>query len=311
MTISPNTLPEGSWDTHVHVTDPEVIPYAKSRSYSPPKASVEELLAKPDPATNIVLVQPSPYGFDNTCLLEGLSALRARGGPQSAFGIAVVDPETVSDDELLHLHSHGVRGLRINNESSAAGRGNEALLEQLRITARRIHSLPGWSLQVFTNGKFWEEHEDDVAALPVPLIADHFGGLKGVTKLQGLGDVPTTNDEEALEQPGMQALLRLHRSGKVWVKVSGLYRASAQIHTHHGDLKPLVHALAANRPDRLIYASDWPHTGEGKDRANRPLDVVEPFRQVNQVSLNRQLRSWLTDEDWHAMLVVNPRILFS
>ena len=84
---------------------------------------------------------------------------------------------------------------------------------------------------------------DLVAASPVPVVFDHFGGAQA-----RLG----------VEQPGFADLLDLVRSGSAYVKISGAYRASS-LAPDHVDVVPLARALIAANPDRVVWGTDWPH----------------------------------------------------
>lgn len=115
--LSEPLLPAGSFDTHVHVFEPEYYPLATQRAYSPGTAPLQDLLEFTAQHTSnrqpsqIVLVQPSPYGYDNSLLLDTLRALQRNG--RVARGIAVVNPVTTTQEELFDMHKLGVRGLRI------------------------------------------------------------------------------------------------------------------------------------------------------------------------------------------------------
>jgi hypothetical protein len=69
---------QGACDCHVHVFGPsQRYPFARERKYTPPQASVEELLALQDRLSleKVVIVQASPYGTDNRCMLDALRRL--------------------------------------------------------------------------------------------------------------------------------------------------------------------------------------------------------------------------------------------
>jgi len=70
-----------------------------------------------------------------------------------------------------------------------------------------------------------------------------------------LGYVKT---EKGTATPGFQALLRLLRDGRAWVKFTGPYRISPQM-LPHADTNAFAHALLAVAPDRIVWGSDWPH----------------------------------------------------
>src|ERR1700704_1696455 len=105
----------GSADCHVHIIGPQAkYPMAPNRPYTLPEASVAQLKAMHARLgiSRTVLVQPSFYGTDNSCMLDALAEL----GP-SARGVAVVAPN-VADSVLHDLDAKGVRGIRINLESA-------------------------------------------------------------------------------------------------------------------------------------------------------------------------------------------------
>lgn len=82
-------MPKGACDCHVHIFGPAArFPFAANRLYTPPDASVEELLAlqKRLGFERVVIVHPSPYGTDNSCTLDALRRLGNR-----ARGVAVID----------------------------------------------------------------------------------------------------------------------------------------------------------------------------------------------------------------------------
>src|SRR5215469_6912868 len=94
----------------------------------------------------------------------------------------------------------------------------------------------GWHIQIYTNLAVIAAIKDQVAASPVPVVFDHFGGAQAA-----LGT----------SQPGFSDLLDLVRSGKAYVKVSGAYRASTQA-PDYLDAAPLAQALIAANADRIV-----------------------------------------------------------
>ena len=95
------------------------------------------------------------------------------------------------------------------------------------------------------------------------------------------------------------------------MKLSGPYHASGDA-PDHADLAPIAEAFFAANPERLLWGSDWPHTGGGGGRRDpRLLDLVEPFRAVdNRRGLELTAR-WAPDEGARrALLVGNPARLY-
>jgi predicted TIM-barrel fold metal-dependent hydrolase len=161
--------PAGAWDTHVHVFDPSLGPYSPDRAYTPMTASLEDLLSFSSSLSihgslpaNLVLVQPSPYGTDNTLILKLLEASQKSGLPILWRGIAVVDISTVKDEDLALMDRLGVRGLRINVEASGHGIQVDELKKIIVESAERIKSLGRWKLQLFLPGEIWDGMFDDI-----------------------------------------------------------------------------------------------------------------------------------------------------
>ena len=106
-------LPPLACDCHVHIVGPQATyPMVSKREYTPPPATVADLLAFRSALglSRSVLIQPSFYGADNRCLLAALAQLDG-----TARGVAVVGPDEPID-VLRSLDQQGVRGLRVNLE---------------------------------------------------------------------------------------------------------------------------------------------------------------------------------------------------
>jgi predicted TIM-barrel fold metal-dependent hydrolase len=175
-----------------------------------------------------MIVQPSVYGPDNTCMLDALRAL----GTSSARGIAILDDAA----DLQSMHRLGVRGIRYNSVT-----GERAGSRRLLQTAERIAPL-GWHLQLFITPQDLRDSLPLIRELPVDVVIDHFGQI---------------DPADGLDGHAFRTLIELLDSGKGWVKLTG-YRCSRQ-RAPYADLTPFVRALVAIRPDRLIWGSNWPH----------------------------------------------------
>ncbi|WP_326834357.1 amidohydrolase family protein [Amycolatopsis rhabdoformis] len=272
-------IPSGATDCHVHVFDPR-FPYSEDRAYTPGAASGEQLdeLHWRLGVSRAVLVQPSPYGTDNSCLL---AQLRDRG--ERARGVVVVDP--AGGAPLREWHAQGVRGARVNLATFAVD-DPAAAPAPLRATASAIADL-GWHLQVFTSAKVVAALADEFARLPVPVVFDHF----------------------ALASPdvGLAELTDLLRSGAAYVKLSAPHRISTA--PDHTDVEPLVRALAAAAPDRLLWGTDWPHTG-GRARTPANRLSVEPFEPIDDARALERLLDWTGPVVGRRILVDNPVELY-
>lgn len=139
-------------------------------------------------------------------------------------------------------------------------------IRRIRRTAERVARL-GWHVQVFAKVALLREIEIDV-----PLVIDHFGLAESAAPL-----------------------LALMKTRDVWVKVSAPHRLSV-------DARPIIAALAAAHPDRLVWGSDWPHVPRGK----RTPDVQQPFEKVDDAAALALVPANVREK----ILVENPARLY-
>ncbi len=62
-----------------------------------------------------------------------------------------------------------------------------------------------------------------------------------------------------MEHPGFQAILRLLEGGKTWFKLTGAYEVSKAGPPLYADVGALAKAAVKAAPERMIWASNWPH----------------------------------------------------
>lgn len=272
--------PSGAFDCHTHVFGPfDRFPLAPDRTYTPCPAGVTQLRTHLDALgiEHVVLVQPSPYGSDNSGLLDALAQL----GPR-ARGVAVIDPGA-TDAELRDLHRAGVRGIRVNLHSRGSTRG---LSDLLSAAAERVAPL-GWHVQVFAGAETLLGTAATIAGMAVPVVIDHLGLVPG---------------------PGrsLDGMCELLAEAHVWIKLSAPERSTDD--PDGPEAATVARALLAAAPDRTVWASDWPHT-DGRDRRD-PL-AAEPFREVDDRAALDRLWRWCADERaWQAVLADNPGRLY-
>ena len=267
-------FPKGGWDVHHHIFErkmpfltpklqasltiwickAERFPYAPDRHLTPPSATVERYNAfkKELGLTNSVLTHGLSYGADCACLTTFISEL----GESTTRGIAVIDPETVTSDQLEKMHDDGIRGIRVN-----LYRYNAMHDVELQKTALRRHAqvlkgqFPSWSM-AFTHlhPEFWAELKpvitQEIASLGGHLVTDHFGLFKGASLL------PPELHGDVFLQDGFQEMVDLVRDGTLFIKISAPYRVSKEA-PWFNDLKPLVRAFMDANPKQVVWGSDW------------------------------------------------------
>ncbi len=282
-------VPSGACDCHTHIFgDPENFPFFPGRTYTPETATPEEMaeLHQWLKIERVVIVTPSVYGTDNSSTLYGI---KARGA--SARGVAVIDDQT-PESELDALGRAGVCGVRINLATSGV---SDPAVARHRVKAA-TERMKGreWHVQIFTNAALIAAIRDDVAASPVPVVFDHFGGAQA---------------DGGVEQPGFAELLGLVKSGRVWVKISGAYRASKRA-PDYSDASPLAKALIAANPDRVLWGTDWPHPDAVTPPGRKPTEVT-PLLQVDDGHLLNELAVWAPDPAIRRKILVdNPAQLY-
>lgn len=269
-TVPPRFLfPPGACDCHAHIFGPQSrYAYDPKRRYTPPDALISDYvrMLRVLGVERAVLVQPSVYMTDNSALIDGLAeaAIPVRG--------VVAVAQNITDVELERMHARGVRGVRFNLRVE---NGTDA--GDLPGLAKRIVPL-GWHLEMRVTSDNYPLVLRILDQIPVDIVVDHIGQIKVGEGLQG-------ND--------FQALLALVRTGRIWVKLSAPMRVSQQS-MPYADVTPFVRELAATGPERMLWASDWPHTG---------ITGAMP----NDGELANLLMDWIPDKEVRKrVLVDNP-----
>jgi D-galactarolactone isomerase len=219
------------------------------------------------------VVQPTAYGLDNSCTVEAIAAL----GPGEARGVAVVGPD-VSEAELERLAAAGIRGARFQMLP-----GGALPWEALEPVAARIAPF-GWHILLQMDGRLLPDREARLKRLPTTLVIDHCGKF--------LEPVEITH-------PGFKTLLRLLEGGRTWLKLAGAYEVSKVGPPLYGDVGALAKAAVRCAPERMIWASNWPHVSV---RENLPDDAL----------MLDLLLDWAPDDATRRRILVdNPQFLYS
>lgn len=220
-----------AWDTHIHVYDP-AAPLAPTAPNRPPAhAAIADYVAlRGGEAARAVVVQPSHYGLDNAVTLAAAAALGGRA-------VVVVGPDTTAA-MLRDLHQAGAIGARFHMARSPA-----VTWADLPGVAAMIAPL-GWSLHLQARGHEIASRAALLAALPCPLVIEHFG---------------RPDDPADPADAGATATLGLLQAGRTYVKLSAGYDFSPGNDPADAAVAALARRYAAAAPDRVLWGSNWPH----------------------------------------------------
>jgi len=261
----------GATDCHAHVCGPQSrYPYVPNRLYTPEDALPADYRRMLDSLgiERGVLVQPSIYGTDNRALLDALAQ-----DPGRLRGVAVV-PYDIHARELDKLHQAGVRGVRLNIVDLKEGKG-VLPLDDLRRLAVKIKPF-GWHVEFLMHVEEFPDLDRQLADFPVDVVFGHLGYVN------------------AAKQPaerGFQALLRLMKDGRAWVKLTAPYRLTMSA-MPYPDTDAFARALVDAAPARLVWGTDWPH-------------VFIKTAMPEDRQLLRLLEHWVPDREMRKRILVD------
>ncbi len=272
-------FPPLACDCHAHICGPQATyGYIAERIYTPPDAllpAYRQLLATLG-CERAVLVQPSFHGTDNRAMLAAMAQAGA-----SFRGVAVL-ADDASEKEIAALHAAGVRGARLNIVDVKTGKG-ELPLAHIERLADRVKAF-GWHIELLMHVDEFPALDRLLARLPVECVFGHLGYVRA---------------DKGIATAGFQALLRLLRTGRAWVKLTGPYRISATP-LPHADTQAFAQALVETAPDRLVWGSDWPH-----------VKTEWTIAMPNDGELADLLEAWVPDPAVRQrVLVDNPAKLY-
>ena len=227
--------PAGATDCHAHIFGPvERFPYSADRTYTPEECTADDyaMMLNTIGFRRAALVQGGAHGTDNRAIVDAI----ARSGGNYR-GVAVLGPGLAAD-QLEELHASGLRGVRLSTMS-----GSGVPFSHLERLAAEVDEL-GWHVVLH-----FKDPNELLDVLPVlerihnPFVLDH---LARITAAEGVSSEP------------FRAVLRLLETDRCYVKLASMYRLSSEPYPHR-DLLPMIHAVIAARPDRVIWGSNWPH----------------------------------------------------
>jgi D-galactarolactone isomerase len=258
-------------DCHMHIWDPR---FPLGSAHTPTRdATVADYLRVRERLGlgRVVVVQSTAYGTDNECTLDAIRQMA-----DSARGVAIVAPD-VADGELARLTAAGIRGLRY-----VMFAGRLLTWDTMPVMAPRIARF-GWNINLQLRGEELAEREALLAGLACDVVIDHIGRF--TAPFDG-------------NTPGVRALYRLLDSGRCWVKLSAPDHGSQSGPPHYEDNGVLARELVRRWPERLLFATNWPHPSV---KGEAPDDL----------ELMRLLWEWVPDAATRRRILVdNPAELY-
>lgn len=268
-------LPEGAWDTHFHVLGPQArFPYAATRKYTPPDAPLAESLRLHDTLgiARGLVVHANTHGFDNAVDLDAVARSNGRY-------LAVVRLDgSATRAGCRKLHEAGARGVRFAFNPQHGGTLDEAVFGHVLDC---IDGL-GWFVELHFEGAALPGLRRWLEAIPATVVIDHIGRV----------DVAA-----GLEQEPFGVLCDLMKRNNFWVKLSGADRLT-KTGPPYQDVAPFARRIAEIAPQRVVWGSDWPHTG-----------IFDARRMPDDGGLLNFLYDCLGETAMKKILVENPERL--
>ena len=221
------------FDAHFHIIDPRFT-LVPNQGYVPDRYTTRDYLERVS-AYRLVggaVVSGSFQAFDQDYLVDALARLG------SAFTGVTQLPASFTDDDVLELHTAGVRAIRFNLK-----RGGSEDASRIDEMARRVHELAGWHVELYVDSEELAALYPVLAVLPA-LCIDHLG----------------------LSADGFADLLKLVEKGAK-VKASGFGRVQL-------DIPQALRDIQAANPSALMFGTDLPSTRAARPYSDSDFRLV-------------------------------------
>ncbi|MEO1798005.1 MAG: amidohydrolase family protein [Pseudomonadota bacterium] len=268
-------VPAGAVDSHLHLVGGD-FPLWEGRVEDPADdAALEVWLARYEAVMEAlgferaVLVHSILYGTDNSATLEAVRRMGAR-----AKGVGLL-PDGATEAEIRAFAEARMVAVRLNyvHGGVLSWAGAKAMAPVLKAHGLHIQML-------LNSHKHMEEIAGDIPALGLPLVIDHLGWPD-----LALG----------VDDPGFQTLLKLLAEGRIYLKLSALYRLCP---APYAAAAPFVEAAVAANPDHLLWGTDWPHLMLADAEMPSAAALLDAFDEVASDAVRQKV------------LVTNPCALF-
>jgi predicted TIM-barrel fold metal-dependent hydrolase len=192
-----------------------------------------------------LVVHANTHGFDNSVDLDAV----ARSGGRY-FAVVRLDANATRAG-CEALHAQGARGVRFAFNPQHGGSLDLAVFDHVLDCVEGL----GWFVELHFDGGALPGLKEWLAAIPATVVIDHLGRI---------------NPALGLKQEPFEVLAELAARDNVWIKLSGPDRLT-KLGPPYADVVPFAHRLIEVAPERMLWGSDWPHTGVF-DAARMPDD---------------------------------------
>ena len=221
------------FDCHLHIINPK-YPLIENQGFIPKPFTVDDYKNRMKDLQVIggAVVSSSFQEFDHKYLRNALQTLGNR-----FVGVTQL-PYHTSDNEILKLHTLGVRAIRFNVK-----RGGSEDISKLDYLARKVYELVKWHTELYIDAKSLTEIRSIIEKLPAVTI-DHLG----------------------LSRVGLENMLYLVNRG-LRVKATGFGR----IDFDAGKVMRLIYEI---NPDALMFGTDLPSTRANRPFQEADIELI-------------------------------------
>lgn len=259
-------------DSHVHVwvQQPEKYPWAPIGGYIPKTEAPIECLMDMMAANRVecaVLVQPTPYGWNNSYLLDS-----AKKDPSSFRSVCLVNPRSSQNADAMKklVELHEVSGFRIN---------------------WHLNPVSEWQNDP-NHHLFWKTAAELNTPISIQCTLEYLPLLKSMCERFSnarviLDHLARFDPQQGVADVNFLQLLALSKYPNIFIKISGWNYCSRQS-PPYADIVPFVQALLdAYGARRCLWGSDFPFIQEHWNYKDFVDSIEKNF------SLSKEDLSWV------------------
>ncbi len=207
------------FDSHFHIIDKK-FPLIENNGFLPEEFNVDnyKIAVKNLNIVGGAVVSGSFQEFDQSYLIHALKLLG-----EKFVGVTQI-PSNITDEEIIKLHSSGIRAIRFNVK-----RGGSASIQEIESFGNRVYDLVKWHTEIYIDSKDLKDLMPKILKLK-KFSVDHLG----------------------LSKEGIVFLKKLVEKGGI-IKATGFGRINF-------DPVNAIHEFIKINPNSVIFGTDLPST---------------------------------------------------